>query len=245
MFVPPKSPRLAQEFARARQLRLGGMPVKRIAEQLSVSVSSVSIWTRDIELTPEQRAANLARAGANRGAAWSERYRRQRREFQEEGRRRARLSEPLHVAGCMLYWAEGSKHRNVVAFANSDPAMNLLFCRFMRECFGVTPNRFAMSLNVYTNNGRTIDEIEAWWLELLSLPPTSTRKHQTNHMPTSSSGRRANKLPNGVCTLRILKSTRILQHIYGAIQEYSGIDRPEWLDGPPRKRKADPEADAA
>jgi hypothetical protein len=38
--------------------------------------------------------------------------------------------------------------------------------------------------------------------------------------------------------LRVKRSTRILQHIYGAIQEYSGIDQPEWLDGPPRKPKA-------
>jgi len=140
----------------------------------------------------------------------------------------------------MLYWAEGSKHRNVAVFANSDPAMNLIFCRFMRGCFGVTSDRITLSINAYTSNGRTIDEIEAYWLELLDLPKTSARKHQVNHFPTSSSGRKANKLPNGVCTLRILRSTRILQQIYGAIQEYSGIDRPEWLDGPPRKPRPKP-----
>jgi hypothetical protein len=32
----------------------------------------------------------------------------------------------------------------------------------------------------------------------------------------------------GTCKLTI--STQIVQHIYGAIQEYCGFDRPEWLD---------------
>jgi len=53
-------------------------------------------------------------------------------------------------------------------------------------------------------------------------------KHMLNHMPTSSSGRAKNKLPYGVCTLRVHNSW-MLQHIYGAIQEYGGFDEPAWL----------------
>jgi hypothetical protein len=33
----------------------------------------------------------------------------------------------------------------------------------------------------------------------------------------------------GVCALE-LHSTRVVQHIYGAIQEYAGFDKPAWLD---------------
>jgi hypothetical protein len=58
------------------------------------------------------------------------------------------------------------------------------------------------------------------------------RKHTLNHLPTSSSGGKKNKLPYGVCALRVLRSTRIVQHIYGAIQEYAGFEEPRWLDGP-------------
>jgi hypothetical protein len=54
------------------------------------------------------------------------------------------------------------------------------------------------------------------------------RKHTLNHMPTSSSGRARNKLPYGVCTVYV-HSTRVVQHIYGAIQEYGGFDEPAWL----------------
>lgn len=230
MFVPPRSPRLTSEFREARRLRADGLPVRQIAAILGVSVSSVSVWTRDIELTAEQRAANLARAGSVRGAAWRERHRERRRAYQREGRDRARRGEPLHVVGCMLYWAEGAKDRNQAALANGDPAMVEAFMLFLRSCFGLTSDDVTFNLNVYTGNGLTIDEIEQLWMKRLGLPKSCARKHTVNHFPTSSSGRRPNKLPHGVCTLKIKKSTRILQHIYGAIQEYAGIERPEWLD---------------
>ena len=85
-----------------------------------------------------------------------------------------------------------------------------------------------MSLNVYTSNGLSVDEIERYWLDLLDLPAASLRKHTLNHLPTSSSGRAKNKLPYGVCTLRV-HNTWMLQHIYGAIQEYGAFDEPGWL----------------
>ena len=39
---------------------------------------------------------------------------------------------------------------------------------------------------------------------------------------------RRNKLPYGTCRLRVF-DTSIVQGIYGAIQEYAGFDREEWL----------------
>jgi hypothetical protein len=43
-----------------------------------------------------------------------------------------------------------------------------------------------------------------------------------------SQKKRRNKLPYG--TVRVcVHSTAIVQSIYGAIQEYGGFERPEWL----------------
>jgi hypothetical protein len=54
---------------------------------------------------------------------------------------------------------------------------------------GIDREAILLSLNVYTNNGLSIEEIEAYWLDLLDLPSSSVRKHMLNHRPTSSSGR--------------------------------------------------------
>jgi hypothetical protein len=220
----------------ARALRNQGMPYKRIAALLGVSPSSAFNWTHDIELTPAQQEANLRgptgplnpERVARAAASWAARCRERRRICQDEGRATAREGSPLHQAGCLLYWAEGAKGRNSIGFSNSDPYMVRLFRRFLTECLGIDPRSIRLSINVYTNNGMTIEEIERYWLELLELPASCVRKHMLNHMPTSSSGRAKNKLPYGVCSLRV-HNTWMLQHIYGAIQEYGGFDEPAWL----------------
>lgn len=163
----PQNPRKAAQFARARKLRRAGSSIKRIAAEVDVSPSSVLRWTQDIELTPDQ-VASLAEgqieAGRAAGKTWSDLCRERRRRWQAIGRAQARLADPLHAAGCMLYRAEGAKQRNSLTFANSDPGI-----------------------------------------------------------------RRKNKLPYGVCTVQVC-STELVQHVFGAIQEYSGFDNPAWLD---------------
>jgi hypothetical protein len=220
----------------ARQLRAHGHPYKRIAARLGVSPSSAFNWTRDIELTPEQIEFNLRgpRGPQNPDvvAARADGMRRQARAkrlaYQQIGRAEARGNDALHRAGCMLYWAEGAKNKNQVRFCNSDLAMVAFFRRFLTECFDVPPDRFAFSLHVYLGNGLTIREIEDHWLGALRLPRSCLRKHSIDPLPTSSSGQKRNRLPYGVGTL-VHGNTEIVQHIYGAIQEYAGFEEPRWL----------------
>jgi hypothetical protein len=128
------------------------------------------------------------------------------------------------MAGCMLYWAEGSKNRNLVKLANSDVQLVRFFARFLRESMGVKRADFVLRLNVYTNNGLSVSEIERFWLDALELPRSCLRKHTLNHTPTSSSGKSTTRLPYGVCTIGVARSTWLLQHIYGAIQEYAAFE---------------------
>ena len=172
---------------------------------IGVSPSSVHAWTKDIRLTAEQERFNMRgpRGPQNpevvrqRVARWAAKCRAVRLAAQEDGRRAAREGDPLHQAGCMLYWAEGAKGRNTIKFTNSDPQMVLFFRRFLTEALAVARDKIVMTVNVYTTNGMTIEEIERYWLDLLDLPDSSVRKHTLNHMPTSSSGRAKNKLPYG------------------------------------------------
>jgi transposase-like protein len=228
----PERPYKSEEFEEARRLRTQGESIKRIARALGVSPGTVHRWTIDIELTAEHKTALDHRQAEGRRSAhrkWSARCRERRRRWQEIGRAQARLRDPLHTAGCMLYWAGGAKSRNALKFANSDPAMLVMYARFLRESLSVVDERMAVRLNFYTGNGLTQDEIEDYWLDLLALPRSCLRQPTVNHFPTSSSGKRRNKLPYGVCTITV-GSTELTQHVFGAIQEYSGIDNLAWLD---------------
>jgi hypothetical protein len=107
--------------------------------------------------------------------------------------------------------------------------MMAVFLRFLRECYEVTDDRMAFSVNCHVNNGLSAGEIVEWWLERLGLPPACARKSIVNRRSRASRGRRGHVLPYGTARLAVY-STFIVQSIYGATQEYAGIERPEWLD---------------
>jgi hypothetical protein len=134
----------------------------------------------------------------------------------------------LHVAGSMLYWAEGSKSRNSVVFVNSDPHMVRLFVRFLREQFDVPNEALRVDCNLFADHLDRQREIEDFWRATLVLPRSCLRKSTVNTYSKYSQKKRRNRLPYG--TVRVcVHSTEIVQSIYGSIQEYGGFERPEWL----------------
>lgn len=228
-----------EEREQARLLRReSGESIKQIAAALGGSKSSVSNWVRDIELTPSQldvlRLRNPALNGQLIGVrVRSERARAERLRSQVEGRRAARRGDSFHAAGCMLHWAEGSKDSNVVQLSNSDPAMVVFFLAFLRRFFEVPDEKVRIQCNLQADDPADVRAIEYFWLRTLGLPPTSLTKSTVNRVSRSSKGKRTRMLPHGTCRVTVC-STAIVQHIYGAIQEYAGFDREEWLDCLPR-----------
>jgi hypothetical protein len=138
------------------------------------------------------------------------------------------MIDELHLAGCMLYWAEGDKGRQGVRIANSDPALLRLFVRFLRECYGAEVGRIAVSCNLFADHVKRQREIEDYWLNALGLPHSCLRKSIVNVYSKYSQKKRKNKLPYGTCKV-VYNDTPTVQSIYGAIQEYAGFERPEWL----------------
>ncbi len=225
--------RVVEREAARRLRREEGLALRVIAARLGVAVSSVSVWTRDIELTEAQHArlrqANPIYNQQLRGQAGrSASARAARLAAQEHGRGMARQGIPEHLAGCMLHWAEGSNARNSVVFTNSDPEMLRAYLRFLRGPCQVEDDRISLSVNCHLNNGLSVDEIEAWWLAQLGLPASALRAATVNR-PSSASRWGRNVLVYGTARLCV-HSTFLVQSIYGAIQEYAGFDRPEWLD---------------
>ncbi len=219
----------------ARKLRREhGLPINEIARRISVSKSSVSIWVRDIELTPQQEEALRAKNPAyNRQlSGWRQnaaKHRAKRVAAQESGRTLARRCEPLHLAGCMLYWAEGSKRRNQLCFSNSDPEMVRFFVAFLKRYFDVRDTDIRITCHLFADHIEHQREVEQFWLNEAGLPCESLRKSVVNVYSRSSKRKRINKLPYGTCQV-VVSRTWILQSILGSIQEYAGFERPEWLE---------------
>jgi transcriptional regulator with XRE-family HTH domain len=224
-----------EEREKARELRRSrGLPIKQIARLVGVGPSSVSVWVRDVPLTSKQLEAlqqmnpayNRQLRGANQNA---ERGRDRRRAHQDEGRATAKRGEPLHVAGAMLYWAEGDKaSKNCARISNSDPEVLRLFVRFVRTYFDVGDEKLRVTCHLFTDHFERQFAIEQYWLDVVDLPRSCLRKSFVNVYSKYSQKKRRNKLPYGTCRITV-HSTEIVQSIYGAIQEYGGFERPEWL----------------
>jgi len=214
---------------KAREMRQQGKSLNEIADELGVAKSTLRGWVRDIELTHDQIEALKERqylyGAQNLGAkANRDKARKKRRYSQQIGRERAKNGSLLFALGCMLYWAEGAKKRNVLYFVNSDPNMMLLYMRFLREELDVEDASCALNIHCHTRDEVEIHRIEQYWLNLLRLPETCLRKTQIK----KGSDTRKNILENGVCAVGVY-DTELTHHIYGAIQEYGGFDNPDWL----------------
>lgn len=85
-----------------------------------------------------------------------------------------------------------------------------------------------LTLNVHLDNGLGLSEIETWWLGRLGLGRQCLGSHTINRYSRASAQTRRG-LPHGTARV-VVHSTFIVQSIYGAIQEYAGIERTEWVD---------------
>jgi hypothetical protein len=220
------------EQRQARELRAQGWSVKEIEQELGVARSSVSRWVRHVELDAgqQQSLAERGRLAAHAAAQRKARAAREvRRGYQNVGRRLVRERDGSYAAGCMLYWAEGSKERNSLKIVNSDPELLVTFVRFLRTHFAVPNARIKISCNLFADHAVRQHETESFWLTRLGLDHASLRRSTVNAYSRASQRKRTNALPYGTCAV-VVNDTRLVQTIYGSIQEYGGFDRPEWLD---------------
>jgi hypothetical protein len=98
-----------EEKNMAIELRKQGKSLDEITRIIeTVSKTSVSCWVRPVILTNEQML-RLKPKGRN-GKYFTD----LRKKYREEGRQKAKENDIGHAIGCMLYWAEGWKSKNVV-----------------------------------------------------------------------------------------------------------------------------------
>ncbi|MFW2340123.1 MAG: hypothetical protein ACN4GK_08740, partial [Acidimicrobiia bacterium] len=119
-----------------RAIRELGWSYTEIMSVIPVSKATLSNWCREVSLTESQKAAILARTGSRNGMP---RDTQRKRRAETERIRSAGFNEvpdlitdPLWLAGTVMYWAEGAKSKKWLALANSDPRALVLFIDWVR-----------------------------------------------------------------------------------------------------------------
>ena len=207
------------------------MSLGDISKKLNVSQSSVSAWVSDVKLTEEQKnklqeknPASKLYTGQKTSDLIAAKARTKRLEQQLAGRKEIGDFD-LHLAGCMLYWCEGSKSRNSLTLTNYDPEVLKLFIKFLRDCFNVLDADFKIYIAHYSEEN--IVKLENFWLDLLKLPKSCLGK---SRIIKSEPKMKSNRHEFGGCSLSVY-STELAQRVYGSIKEYIGCsDDSLWLD---------------
>ena len=153
------------EQEKARLLRLEGRTLQDIADTLSVSKASVSVWVRDISIEVRRRAIVDRRPNSLQRARLAEIEACNALGLERIG---VLTEEAFLVAGVALYAGEGSKADGKVLFANTSAPMVAFFCTWLRRFFSIDETR--MRARVYLHIGLDIDVTHEFWAHVTGIP---------------------------------------------------------------------------
>lgn len=192
------------ERNKAIHLRKLGNSYSEIRKKVKVSKSTLSLWLRNVKLTPEQEA-NLKGRQKSRylGAKTNQKKRIEKtKEIIKNAKKEIKhfYKNPLFLSGLMLYWAEGDKSEEMemVKFSNSDPSMIKLEMRWFRRICKVPEAKFKVCLHIHELHCNK--DVQKHWSKITGIPLDQFYKTQVK--PTSLRQRKK-KLYNGTCAIVI------------------------------------------
>lgn len=195
------------EHLAARRMRAAGATYREIAAALGVSISSVSLWTRDLPApTPRPEAVRARLDGTH--ARWTA-YR-----VRRDGIARAAEAEvgrltdrELRLVGTALYWAEGAKAKpwrshTQLTFVNSDPAMIQVFLRFLELC-GV--DRGCCAFRVSIHSSADVAAAEEFWARVVGVPADRFQRTTLKRHRPATQRRNSGDSYRGCLAVRVAK----------------------------------------
>ncbi len=210
----------------AIELRQQGRSMKEIAKTLHVSKSSVSLWCRDILLSPSQIKVlheSMVR-GSYAGRMTGSTMQHEKRLKRQEDAERASLQEigklsrrDMVIALAALYWGEGSKKNRVLFINNSDPGMVKFLIQSFKSIFNVQNEDFVLAVGLNVAHNKREKEIREYWSKITGIPQEQFRK--TIFIKTQNK-KKYNNFGNHYGTLRInvKKSIDIYYRMMGLIK---------------------------
>jgi predicted transcriptional regulator len=218
--------------AKARRLRQQGMDYNRIAAELGVSKSSISLWVRDMprpdRLSDERCRMRHTEAMAAYWAA--ERARRASAcDAVREGAK-ARLggeftAREMLIAGAIAYLCEGTKSKSYrrdrrVCFMNSDPRLISFFLKFLQSV-DVAPERLTFRLFIHEN--ADVAAAQDFWLKVTQADPTQFRRPTLKRHNPKTVRLNTGEQYRGCLRIDVLRSAALYLQIEGWCEAVLGL----------------------
>ncbi|HYF64780.1 MAG TPA: hypothetical protein VD886_18280 [Herpetosiphonaceae bacterium] len=162
----------------ARRLRREGWTLGEISKKLGPPKNTLTLWVRDIDLTPEQRQRikdherKTLSKNQRLGAAYH-REARLKRIAAEQAKAEVFLStlddvhRTNHIAAAMLYLGEGAKAEGAFSLGNSNPQIIGYWMYLLRTSFEIDEAKFR--LQILSRFDQDDAELERFWMELTGV----------------------------------------------------------------------------
>jgi hypothetical protein len=207
------------EKEEAIKLRATGKTYREIQKILHVSKGSLSLWLKS-KPRPKRNIEAMTQRAIAAGRIARMNFASRRMIWREEGRKKAQEKDYRHAVGCSLYWAEGAKGRHGVKLANTDEKLIYEFVDFLRVSVGVEDKDIKVEVSVHEDGECTGEECELFWASYLGLNGSAVKSFR-NKDKRPRTGLKKNRHKHGMAIVLVHK-TSVIQHIYGAIEEYFG-----------------------
>ncbi len=211
---------------KARDSRAKGKSVRKIAGELGVSKSTVSLWVRDIILSVEQmdRLLQIALKGAALGRFRGALLQKERRlKIIEDAKAFGKnaltniTEREFLIAGLALYWGEGSKKSGEFSFCNSDPEMVKFLILWLRKGFNVEIKDLKCSVGINEIHVGREEIVRKFWSNFLGIPLNQFTK--TSFKKTTNKKVYQNYNEHyGTIRIKVAKSGAIYYKIIGLIE---------------------------
>jgi transposase len=219
--------------AQARDLREQGWSYDAIARKLRVSKSSLSLWLRDLPKPKRPYPGPVPEETGMTQEEWEEHCRRRNGRYLER-KQAERLDAKLEaaaeigglterellIAGVMIYWCEGSKDKpwrrnEYMKFINSEPAMILLFLRFVEQ-MGWTRDDLGFRLAIHES--ADVEAATRFWAELVAVPSDRFSKPTLKKHKSSTVRKRVGEHYKGCLVVSVRRSAALYRRVEGWAQ---------------------------
>ena len=210
----------------ARELRRRGLDYNRIAAELGVSKSSVSLWVRDLPRPPRLSYEECRR----RQAEGVRRYWDTERGVREAEREVVRtvaaarigtLSDrEVLIGGAIAYWCEGAKSKSYrradrVVFVNSDPGLIAFFLRFL-DVAGIARERLTYRVQIHET--ADAEAAQRFWLDVTGADPAQFRRPSLKRHNPRTVGMNTGDGYHGCLRLEVMRSAGLYREIEGRVR---------------------------
>ena len=207
---------------KARKFRLAGTSFGEITKELNIPKSTLSLWFKNIPKPNKLSFTNRKEwlKEIRHLAAVANKNKRQNR-LNISGNeviqdistwKNYKSIETQKIMLAMLYWAEGSKGRQMVVFANTDPKLSLLFITLLRNCFAIDESKLRVRIHLHDYHKEK--DVKKFWSNLLQVPESQFNKC---YLKKRSKQKVFRRNIGGICFIKynsVYLQEKIMQYAY-------------------------------